>query len=98
MSTVFRGPSQVRPNAFYRVRAASTQLFTEAGANAFTVNANVILMDMGKTVYLDNDVNRGNNILRKVKVLGLTDDSTGNVTAYIYLVKAGGVAADIAAL
>lgn len=92
MSAVFRAPSQVRPNAFYRVRAASTQLFTEAGLNAFQVNANVILKDMGKTVYL------GDNILRKVKVMGLADDASGNVTAYIYLLKAGGVSQDIAAL
>lgn len=92
MSSAFRAPAQVRPNAFYRVNANATQLFTDAGANAFTVNANVILADMGKTVYA------GNNILRKVKVMGLADDSTGNVTAYIYLIKDGGVAAGIAAL
>jgi hypothetical protein len=92
MSTVFRAPSQVRPNAFYRVRAASQQLFTETGGNAFTVGANTILQDMGKTVYA------GNDILRKVKVMGLTNDASGNVTAYIYLVKAGGVSQDIAAL
>jgi hypothetical protein len=90
--SVHRAPSQVRPNAFYRVSAASTQLFNEAGGNAFQVGANTILMDMGKTVY------RGENILRKVKVMGLSDDTSGNVTAYIYLIKAGGVAADIAAL
>lgn len=92
MSSAFRAPSQVRPNAFYRVQANAQQLFTAAGANAFTVGANVILADMGKTVYA------GDNILRKVKVMGLADDSTGNVTAYIYLNKAGGVAANIAAL
>jgi hypothetical protein len=92
MSSAFRAPSQVRPNAFYRVRANSTQLFDAAGANAFQVAANVILADMGKTVYM------GNSILRKVKVMGLSNDASGNVVAYIYLVKAGGVAADIAAL
>jgi hypothetical protein len=92
MSSVFRAPSQLRPNAFYRVRANGTQLYTAAGANSFTVNTNVILADMGKTIYM------GNDILRKVKVMGLADDTTGNVTAYIYLIKAGGVTADIAAL
>jgi hypothetical protein len=95
MSTEFRAPSQVRPNAFYRVRANSTQLFTETGANAITVSADTILQDMGKTVYLGNSANRGDNILRKVKVLDAADPAK---TAYIYLVKAGGVAQDIAAL
>ena len=92
MSAAYRAPAQVRPNAYYRVRAAATQLFAEDGSNAFTVNANVILADMGKTVY------SGNNVLRKVKVMGLANDASGNVTAYIYLIKDGGVAADIAAL
>ena len=95
MSTAFRAPSQVRPNAFYRVRAATQQLFTETGANAFTVGANTILQDMGKTVYPGESANRGNNILRKVKVL---DAANPAKTAYIYLVNVGGVAQDIAAL
>lgn len=91
MSSVVRAPSQLRPNAFYRVSSASTQIFDAAGAtgaDAFTVGANVVLADMGKTIYL------GSNVLRKVKALGRAGDSTG----YIYLVKAGGISQDIAAL
>jgi hypothetical protein len=89
MSSAFRAPSQIRPNAFYRGGGSTTQLLDAAGANPFTVNvANVILADMGKTVYM------GNAILRKVKVVGLSD----NVVGYIYLSKAGGVTANIAAL
>jgi hypothetical protein len=87
MSSVIRAPSQVRPNAFYRVGAATTQLFNAEGGNAFTVNANVMLMDMGKTVY------NGVNILRKVQVVD------NEAIAYIYLAKAaGGVSQVIAAL
>jgi hypothetical protein len=90
------GLSQVRPNAFYRVSATS-QLFNAEGGNAFTVGADVILQDMGKTVYLNNNVHRHDNILRKVKVMGV-NDTLVNTTAYIYLAKAGGVSQNIAAL
>ena len=89
MSTAFRAPSQVRPNAFYRV-STGTQLFNESGVLAGpTIVANTILQDKGKTVYM------GDNILRKVKVLDSADPAK---TGYIYLTKVGGVTQDIAAL
>lgn len=93
MSSAYRAPSQVRPNAFYRARAAAAFL-DEAGAAIAGGNhiaANAILMDMGKTIYLANG-----DILRKMKLMdGAT---TGLHVGYQYLLRAAGVAADIAAL
>lgn len=91
MSSAFRAPSQIAPNAFFRARAAAPFL-TEAGASTgVNIAANAILADMGKTVYLANG-----NILRKVKLM---DGATSGLhIGYIYLLNASGVTADIAAL
>lgn len=93
MSSIHRAPSQVRPNAFYRARAAAP--FLDEAGNAIAggnhIGVNEILVDMGKTVYLTNG-----NILRKMKLM---DGATSGVhEGYIYLLSAGVVSADIAAL
>jgi hypothetical protein len=91
MSSVHRVYSQVRPNAFYRVRAAAPFL-TETGASTgVNIGANSILADMGKTIYLANG-----DVLRKIKLM---DGATSGLhEGYIYLLRASGVTADIAAL
>jgi hypothetical protein len=91
MSSVVRAPSQVRPNAFYRARAA-VPFLDETGASAGgEIPINNFVVDMGKTVYLANG-----DILRKVKLM---DGATsGRHEGYIYLVRAAISTADIAAL
>lgn len=90
MSSAFRAPAQVRPNAFYRV-GASANFLDEAGVAQGALSAGAILADMGKTVYLANG-----DILRKVKLM---DGATsGQHEGYIYLLRAAGVSAVIAAL
>ena len=91
--SVHREPSQVRPNAYYRVNSGSSYLVNEAGANigSAALASGAILMDMGKTLYPDNG-----NILRKVKLM---DNATSGLhEGYIFLYKPSGVAADISAL
>ena len=91
MSSAFRAPSQVRPNAFYRARADAPFLDEAGASTGVNILANAILADMGKTVYLANG-----DILRKVKLM---DGATsGKHEGYIYLHRAAGVTADIAAL
>jgi hypothetical protein len=90
MSSAFRAPAQVRANAFYRARA-NTNFLDAAGDDEGLIVANSILADMGKTVYRPNG-----DILRKVKLMNGT--TTGQHEGYIYIFRAAGITADIAAL
>jgi hypothetical protein len=93
MSSIHRAPSQVRPNAFYRVRAATPFLNENGSSTGVDMPANAILMDMGKTVY--PPMAPAGTILRKIKLMdGAT---TGRHEGYIYLLNTS-VSADIAAL